>query len=385
MKKLSVYIHIPFCVRKCFYCDFLSAAATEETKQQYVDKLIEEIEREAENYREYEVVSVFFGGGTPSVLKTEDTERIMRVLRGNFTIVQSAEITSEVNPKTADFAKLKAYHEMGFNRLSIGMQSTDDRELRALGRIHDYQDFLDVFEAARRAGFQNLNVDIMSALPGQSVKSYEKTLEKVLQLQPEHISAYSLIIEEGTPFYEWFGEEENQRQRTGECVQLPNEEEERRMYELTEKMLEKKGYHRYEISNYAKEGYACRHNQAYWTRQDYVGFGIGAASLIENRRFQNKSDLNQYLAGEVEKEEQIQLTKKECMEEFMFLGLRLTKGVEKEQFFEQFSLPLEQVYGDVLNKQESLGLLVNGEKNVYLTKKGLDVSNLVMAEFLLDE
>lgn len=375
MKKLSVYVHIPFCVKKCYYCDFLSSPETEETKEKYVDRLVEEIEREAENYREYEVVSVFFGGGTPSVLKTEDTERIMRILREKFNIRENAEITSEVNPKTADYDKLRAYRNMGFNRLSIGLQSADDRELQVLGRIHDYRDFLLTFEAARKAGFQNLNVDIMSALPGQSVASYEQTLERVLALQPEHISAYSLIIEEGTGFYERYGGEKSRY--------LPDEEEERAMYELTGKKLGEQGYHRYEISNYAKEGYECSHNKAYWIRQDYVGFGIGAASLINNTRFQNKRSLSGYLAGDTEKEEKTVLTREECMEEFMFLGLRLTKGVEKAQFMEQFGVPMEQVYKEVINKQEKLGLLINGEKNVYLTPKGLDVSNVVMAEFLL--
>lgn len=378
MKKLSVYIHIPFCVKKCNYCDFLSAAASEETKRQYVDRLIMEMEREAENYRNYQVVSVFFGGGTPSVLQTGDTGRIMAALKEHFCVSEDAEITSEVNPGTADYEKLKAYKEMGFNRLSIGLQSAEDTELKLLGRIHDYKVFLAVYEAARRAGFQNVNVDIMSALPGQSIESYRRTLEKVLQLEPEHISAYSLIVEEGTPFFEWYGGERGE-------VLLPSEEEEREMYDLTEKLLREREYHRYEISNYAKEGLECRHNKAYWIRQDYVGFGIGAASMVQNVRFQNKQDLKGYLEGDLSKEEHTVLTQKECMEEFMFLGLRLTEGVSKEKFYECFRVSMEEVYREVLEAMEKKGLLVNESKRVYLTKKGLDVSNYVMAEFLISE
>ena len=371
MKKLSVYVHIPFCVKKCDYCDFLSAPADENTKTQYVDRLLEEIEKEAENYREYMVVSVFFGGGTPSVLKKEDTARIMSSLREHFEIAGTAEITSEVNPKTADYEKLKAYKEIGFNRISIGLQSTDDEELKVLGRIHDYGDFLAVYEEARKAGFQNINVDIMSTLPGQTLESYRKTMERVLELKPEHISAYSLIIEEGTPFYERYRE--------------TDEELDREMYMLTGELLESYGYYRYEISNYAKKGYECSHNIAYWKRQDYVGFGIGAASLIRNERFQNKKDLKAYLAGNFEKEENSLLTPKECMEEFMFLGLRMVQGVSKTQFLEQFGMTMEQVYGDVLKIMEKQELLVNGDEMVCLTSKGMDVSNYVMAQFLFDE
>jgi len=396
MKKLSVYVHIPFCVKKCDYCDFLSAPADENTKTEYVDRLLEEIEKEAENYRDYMVVSVFFGGGTPSVLKKEDTARIMSALREHYKIAETAEITSEVNPKTADDNKLKAYREMGFNRLSIGLQSADDKELKTLGRVHNYSDFLEVYKAARKAGFQNINIDIMSALPGQTPESYRKTVERVLKLQPEHISAYSLIIEEGTPFYSRYGEEDELRKKSGkscieengkqgsEMLHLPDEEEEREMYMLTGELLENYGYHRYEISNYAKDNYECRHNKAYWERQDYVGFGIGAASLVQNVRFQNKRDIKGYLSGDFEKEEVDTLTEKESMEEFMFLGLRLMCGVSKEQFLMQFGIPMEQVYDDVLNKMEKQGLLVNGNERVCLTGKGLDISNYVMAQFLLD-
>lgn len=393
MKELSIYIHIPFCVKKCHYCDFLSAPADEETKSRYVDRLLLEIEKAAPGYTEYEVISVFFGGGTPSVLALEDTARIMACLQGKFHISRYAEITTEVNPKTADFAKFKAYSEFGFNRLSIGLQSADDRELGSLGRIHDYKDFLEVFQAARQAGFSNINVDVMSALPGQSVESYQSTLRKVLALSPEHISAYSLIIEEGTPFFEWYGEEDARRRagkeqeksggKLGNRPFLPSEEEERLMYEMTEQMLEKQGYHRYEISNYAKPGYECLHNMVYWTRKEYIGFGIGAASFIGEERFSNTSELQKYLDGAYQKEERLFLGLSDRMEEFMFLGLRLIKGVSEREFLTQFGIPLEEVYGTVLKKMEKQGLLERREDRIFLTHRGLDVSNYVMSEFLL--
>lgn len=376
MKALSIYIHIPFCIRKCYYCDFLSAPASKEVRACYVDRLIEEIEKEAENYQNYSVVSVFFGGGTPSVLETEETARIMRTVQSCFSLDKAAEITTELNPGTADETKLKAYKEMGFNRLSIGLQSADNEELKRLGRIHTYEEFLVVYEAAKKAGFCNINVDIMAALPGQHIGNYKKTLEKVLSLSPEHISAYSLIVEEGTPFYAWFTEPEKQKL-------LPTEDEEREMYELTGRLLSESGYHRYEISNYAKTGYECRHNTAYWIRQDYAGFGLGAASLVGMERFQNTRSLDQYLTGAFQKEERQLLTEKECMEEMMFLGLRLIRGVSKEDFLKQFGRSMEQVYGPVLEKLVRQGLLVNGKERVSLTKRGLDVSNYAMAEFLL--
>lgn len=393
MKELSIYIHIPFCVKKCYYCDFLSAPADEETKRRYVDRLLCEMEEAAAGYTEYEVISVFFGGGTPSVLALEDTARIMVCLWEKFHISRYAEITAEVNPKTASREKLKAYFGLGFNRLSIGLQSADDRELGSLGRVHNYGDFVEVFHAARKAGFANINVDVMSALPGQSVESYQSTLKKVLAFSPEHISAYSLIIEEGTPFFEWYGDEDAARRagkepakavgKQGELPPLLSEEEERLMYEITEQMLGEQGYHRYEISNYAKEGYECLHNMVYWTRKQYVGFGIGAASFTGKERLRNTSKLQDYLNGDDSKEERVVLSRSDCMEEFMFLGLRLIKGVSGQEFQTQFGIPLEEVYGTVLQKMKKQGLLEREGDRIFLTHRGLDVSNYVMSEFLL--
>ncbi len=395
MKSFSIYIHIPFCVKKCSYCDFLSAPADESTKRRYVDRLLEEMEKASKEYRDYEAVSVFFGGGTPSVLTAEDTGRIMGLLNKRFRIRPDAEITTEINPKTASYEKLKAYFDLGMNRLSIGLQSAAEKELAVLGRIHSFQDFCETFHAARQAGFSNINVDIMSALPGQSAESYSDTLKKVLLLSPEHISAYSLIIEEGTPFYERYHKEDDLRKagkdprEVHECGNLfpplPSEEEEREMYEETERLLGEYGYRRYEISNYAKPGYECLHNTVYWTGKEYAGFGIGAASYMGGVRFKNTEKLQDYLNGDFKKAEKTMLKKADRMEEFMFLGLRMINGVSRKEFLIRFGVSMEEVYEAALRKTVEQGLLKIEGDRVFLTYKGLDVANYVMAEFLLGE
>ncbi len=395
MKSFSIYIHIPFCVKKCSYCDFLSAPADESTKRRYVDRLLEEMEKASKEYRDYEAVSVFFGGGTPSVLTAEDTGRIMGLLNKRFRIRPDAEITTEINPKTASYEKLKAYFDLGMNRLSIGLQSAAEKELAVLGRIHSFQDFCETFHAARQAGFSNINVDIMSALPGQSAESYSDTLKKVLLLSPEHISAYSLIIEEGTPFYERYHKEDDLRKagkdprEVHECGNLfpplPSEEEEREMYEETERLLGEYAYRRYEISNYAKPGYECLHNTVYWTGKEYAGFGIGAASYMGGVRFKNTEKLQDYLNGDFKKAEKTMLKKADRMEEFMFLGLRMINGVSRKEFLIRFGVSMEEVYEAALRKMVEQGLLKIEGDRVFLTYKGLDVANYVMAEFLLGE
>lgn len=378
--KLELYIHIPFCVRKCNYCDFLSSPADRGTQEAYMAALFSEIAGRATEYREYEVTSVFIGGGTPSVVEAKWMVQLMELLRERFCLSGDAEVTIEVNPGTVDAEKLKAYHCAGINRLSIGLQSAKDEELKRLGRIHTSQQFLETYEAARAAGFDNINVDVMSALPGQTLQSYRQTLQKVLALTPppEHISAYSLIVEEGTPFADW--------EREGR-LDVPDEDCERLMYEETKRILAEAGFHRYEISNYAREGFACRHNCGYWQRVDYAGFGIGAASLIENVRFSNNRDLQKYLENPLGQRSEVQvLSVAEQMEEFMFLGLRMTQGVNVESFRQNFGHTLTQVYGEVIEKNVKDGLLYYHTSGEFLalTKRGLDVSNYVMAQFLFD-
>lgn len=373
---LELYVHIPFCIRKCDYCDFLSAPAGHEIRKRYVGALLTELKGRSEEARDRKVCSVFLGGGTPSVLDAEDIENILTVIRREYCLCPDAEITMECNPATVDAEKLKRYRSAGINRLSIGLQSASDRELERLGRIHTFGQFLETYRLVREAGFTNVNVDIMSALPGQSLSSYEKTLKALLELTPppEHISAYSLMVEEGTPFY--------RLQEEGK-LDLPGEEEERLMYYRTRELLGQAGYGRYEISNYARPGYECRHNMGYWTRREYLGFGIGAASLYRETRFSNTADREAYMEAPLAagSEPQI-LTAEEQMEETLFLGLRLIQGIWDKDFREKFHCGLMDVYAPVIDRNQKDGLLVYQDGHLYLTDRGIDLSNYVLAQFL---
>ena len=384
-KSLELYVHIPFCVRKCEYCDFLSAPAGADTQQEYVRNLLLEIEQKGVRCTDYEVTTIFFGGGTPSILKAGWIADILDAIHRNFKVRKDAELTIECNPGTLTFEKLSIYKSAGINRISVGLQSASDAELRELGRIHTYEDFLKSYDLIRKKGFSNVNIDLMAALPGQTLKSYEQTLRRVLALKPEHISAYSLIIEEGTPFYEKYEADELLREKGEKPQMLPSEETERLMYERTKELLLAHGYERYEISNYARRGYACRHNIGYWRRENYLGFGLGSASLLENERFHNTTDLTDYLGGDYLAYEQEKLDKKSQMEEFMFLGLRMTDGISTECFRQTFGLTVELVYGPVLEQQIADQLLRKEDGRIFLTERGLDVSNYVMAQFLLDK
>ena len=383
MKELELYLHIPFCERKCAYCDFLSAPADLPVRISYIKKLQEEIAYYGPEFEEYQVSSIFLGGGTPTILEGYQLAAILETVKKYFRLVADAEITVECNPGTLTAGKAEKLVQAGFNRLSMGLQSADDRELQLLGRIHNFAQFLESYDLARKAGFENINVDLMSALPGQTLKSWQNTLQKVTALRPEHISAYSLIIEEGTPFYERFAEDERIREEGGHPRLLPEEAIERQMYELTQRFLHTKGYERYEISNYAKPGSECRHNCGYWTRKDYLGLGLGASSLVGYQRFQNTSDLKEYLEQEYHHIHTETLDKKSEMEEFMFLGLRLMTGISRQQFEKTFQVTLDSVYGEVLRKLKSEQLIEEVAGYVRLTEYGIDVSNYVLSEFLL--
>lgn len=382
-KELELYIHIPFCVKKCRYCDFLSAPAEEAVQSAYVNALLAEI-GEYEEPEDQEVVTVFFGGGTPSVLPGKEIGRILSALKEKFVFAEDTEISLEANPGTLDEEKLSCYREAGINRLSLGLQSAKREELQMLGRIHTYETFLESMNLARKAGFSNLNVDLMSALPGQTAASWEETLKKVISLHPEHISAYSLIIEEGTPFYEEYARDVKRRDLGEKPEFLPSEEEERFLYQRTQELLSEAGYERYEISNYAQKGKECRHNVGYWRRRNYVGFGLGAATLLNPVRYKNTDCLDDYLAGDFSKKEFLVLTKDNQIEETMFLGLRMREGVSKETFLKTFSCPLNVVYGRELEKLKKEGLIAETETHVFLTEKGVDVSNYVLSAFLFD-
>lgn len=381
MNKLEIYIHIPFCAKKCDYCDFLSAPCDDETVNRYVETLKHEIECAKDEMKEYLIDTIFIGGGTPSILEGEQIASVLDTLRNSANISDDAEITIECNPGTVDESKLKTFFAAGINRISLGLQSANDDELKSIGRIHTYDEFLESYNLARECGFNNINVDLMSALPGQTKETYVESLKKVAALNPEHISAYSLIVEDETPL--------EARVSNGE-VELPDEDMEREMYYATKDILEGLGYHRYEISNYAKDGFECRHNIGYWERVDYMGFGIGVASLVKNKRYNNISELNKYIAVMDEyvdvnsiRENVQDLSVQERMEEFMFLGLRKTDGISIEEFKEQFGKDINEVYGKQLEKEERVGNINVADGRIRLTDKGIDISNIVLANFLL--
>lgn len=378
-KEMELYLHIPFCVKKCDYCDFLSFPADESIKREYVETLKREIEKVGERYRNCQVSTIFVGGGTPSILNSSYIVEIFDVLRRKFHVAGNAEISMEVNPGTVTKEKLSDWRRAGINRLSMGLQSADNRELKRLGRIHTWEDFLESFRRAREEGFSNLNVDLMSALPGQTMDGWMETLKRTAAQEPEHISAYSLIIEEGTPFYERYGG------KKGEAL-LPDEDTDRDMYHKTREFLASCGYERYEISNYAKPGRECRHNIGYWTGVPYLGLGLGAASYIEGIRFSNTRNLKEYLAGKPgdDRDRQV-LTKKEMEEEFFFLGLRLAAGVSLKEFERRFGLTAEEVYPGLMERMVKEGAAVLERDRFFLTEYGFDVSNYVMAQFLQDD
>lgn len=380
-KELELYLHIPFCVSKCKYCDFLSAPSDEEQRQIYVERLCRRIRYWSDvihNYG-YEIVSIFVGGGTPSILTEAQITQVFEAVYESFPIREDAEITLEMNPGTDVKDKLPVYRKLGINRLSMGLQSADNEELKCLGRIHTYEDFRQVYQWAREAGFTNINVDLMSAIPGQTLESYEDTLRKVADLEPEHISAYSLIIEEGTPFYERYGEGRH-------AEELPDEDIERQMYVRTGEILEDYGYHRYEISNYAKDGYECRHNLGYWDRKEYLGLGAGASSLMDHIRWKEPDHIGPSTGLVLEEREDFtRLRRKDEMEEFMFLGLRKINGVSEYDFYKSFRVSMDEIYKESIENLIKEGLLVREEDRIRLTDRGIDLSNYALSQFLLEE
>ena len=396
-KNLGIYVHIPFCVSKCSYCDFLSFDNCSYAVQlQYIDALIQEIKLYKAFADRYVVKTIFFGGGTPSLLDEVFIGNILKAIRSVFNVDRFPEITIEANPGTVKYTNLLAYQSHGINRLSIGLQSTDDDCLMMLGRIHNMDQFVATYNSARRAGFKNINVDIMSGIPGQTEHTYVETLMKVIEFGPEHISAYSLQVEDGTPLAE----------NEPVLSMLPDEEADRRMYAMTKKVLGANGYQRYEFSNYAKPGYECKHNITYWTGGEYVGLGLGAASFFKGERFSNIRDINRYL--EIMQEAQSDIASStdkisvydevthqlreniETMyidsriEEFMFLGLRMTKGVSRSEFLNRFNKDIYEVYGPVINKYVTEGFMVEEGDSIRLNDRGIYVSNIILSDFILD-
>ncbi len=371
---LSVYVHIPFCRAKCAYCDFPSFAGKEENIPQYLNALISEIRDEGITAGRA-VETVYFGGGTPSYVPSEMIGRVMEELSRKYDIREGAEITLEMNPGTSEREKLKGYRKAGINRISLGCQSFNDKTLKRLGRIHRQKDITETFRMLREEGFDNINCDLISSLPGETGEDLMNSLRQTLELRPEHVSVYSLILEPGTRLQEEYA--------AGKLKDLPDEDQEAENDETVKSFLEGNGYNRYEISNYALPGYECAHNLTYWRRGDYRGFGLSAASLVGNRRFTNAADFTYTDApGKLLSEDRI-LTENEAMSEFMFLGLRCIKGVSKERFRESFGRPIEDVFGEAVRRQKKEGLL--REENGYLSynDRGLNVSSILLSEFLI--
>ena len=410
---MELYVHIPFCVHKCGYCDFLSFNADAQLIESYIDALCTELDGLKEQF-----TTCFIGGGTPSVVPVGLMEKLLKKIAG---MEITDEFSIECNPGTVDEEKLRLYKAYGINRISFGLQSADDRELALLGRIHTLGEFLESYELALKCGFENINIDLMSGLPGQNCLSFEKTLKTVTELDVKHLSVYGLIIEEGTRFYELYADKpdktpsadnskyrERNRDKISEPVPLPDEDEEREMYHMTAKILKDYGFYRYEISNYAKKGYECHHNLGYWTGEEYIGTGIGAASYlhlpgygvkgedhlrIQAARYANTRDIREYIdhyndrTGTVRdiRELSEELNAVDLAREYIILHLRLTKGFEMAEFERVFGYDLKKAYGKVINRYLTLGLLEMDSDHLRLTERGLDLSNTVMADFLGDE
>ena len=369
-KRTGIYVHIPFCKRKCNYCDFCSFAETKEEREAYIKALISEIYE----YGGGEICAdtVFFGGGTPSLLTPEEFSRISDALRESFVISENAEFTVECNPKTLTPQKLAAYKRARVNRLSIGLQSANEAELKTLGRIHSFEDFLSSYEMARAAGFDNISLDLMYGLPGQTAESFEKTLESVIALSPEHISAYGLIVEPGTLFFEKRDE-----------LLFPSEDEECDMYSLACKKLSEAGYSHYEISNYAKPGKACLHNLKYWKNLEYIGLGLAAHSYFDGKRYSNTADMAKYLSLNFEKQRAYD-RERESLDpfEYAMLALRLSEGLSLDEYKSLFSESFLDGKERLIERFIKEGLMGTFENRLFFTEKGFYLSNSILSEIL---
>ncbi|ABG84658.1 MULTISPECIES: radical SAM family heme chaperone HemW [Clostridium] len=377
MDKISLYIHIPFCAQKCLYCDFPSFARKDHLRKAYIEALNKEIINLREKHNNLEINTIFIGGGTPSVLESNELECLLKEI-AKLNMAKDIEYSMECNPGNLTEEKLEVMKKYGVNRISMGLQAKQDNLLKGLGRIHNYKTFKENFLLAKKVGFNNINVDLMFGLPNQRLNEWEETLREIISLEPAHISAYSLIIEEGTAFYNLY---ENDK------LKLPTEEEERKMYHLAKKILEENGFNQYEISNYAKEGKECRHNLAYWNMDNWIGVGSAAASYINGKRIKNISSVEEYINSINEKgeavEEIINNSKNDNMEEFMFMGLRKINGIDENEFKKRFSMNINDVYGEILNKYIDEGLLIRDSGRIFLSEKGIEISNIIMADFLL--
>lgn len=376
MKKLGIYVHVPFCKQKCNYCDFYSIKWDGETENNYIESILYEINSYKRILENYKVDTVFFGGGTPTIIKTENVDRIIDGLNNLFPISKSAEITIEANPNTLTDENLKAYRKMGINRLSIGIQSLSDEILKKIGRIHNSNEALKSIDRAKDSGFENINADVMFNIPGQNVNDIEDTLSKIIEKNVNHISFYSLKLEKGTPLYLM---EKNNK------ISMPEEDDERNMYYAGRNIMEKNNLAQYEISNFALRGYECKHNLKYWNQEEYIGLGPSAHSFINNIRYSNPSDLVLYCdnlkKNKIERIIQEELTEKELMFEYIMLRLRLTEGIYFSDFNKKFSGNFLEMYKEQIDYLDNNKLIILSENNIKLTKKGMDICNFVIEHF----
>lgn len=363
----GLYIHIPFCVKKCKYCDFVSFDTCPEYKDKYVSALIRQIE---EN-RGYKCDTIFIGGGTPTALSAGQLEKVLCAVRNNFDIDHDAEFSTEANPGTVTKEKLAVMKKYGINRVSLGVQSFNDAELAGIGRIHTARQAEETVRLLRESGFDNINLDLMTALPDQSAASLKNTLKRAVSLDPEHLSCYSLILEEGTPLYKAYVNGE---------FETAGDDEDREMYRYTCGFLQNAGYNQYEISNFAKPGYECRHNICYWTCGEYLGLGLAAHSYINGVRFYNTSDLNRYEAGNFVESDRLELSQDDKIAEFMMLGLRMTRGVDENEFMRRFGIKIDEKFA--FDKFISGGFMMHENGRYFFTPKGIDVSNSILCEFV---
>ena len=375
MKEMSLYIHIPFCKQKCLYCDFPSYAGKESLINEYIRALNEEILKKCSKYK---IASIFVGGGTPSYLNEINLESLLKTIN-LLDFKDNFEFTIECNPGTLNEEKLVLMKNYNVNRISMGLQTTNDNLLKEIGRIHSFEEFKKNYNQARKAGFENINVDLMFGLPNQHMKDWKASLKDVMSLEPDHISAYSLIIEEGTCFYNLYNNDK---------LNIPNEEEERSMYLFTKGFLEDYGYNQYEISNYAKVNKECFHNKVYWKCNEYLGLGVSASSFVDEKRFKNIDDIKIYIEKINNNEdvtEEIHVNNiNDDMEEFMFMGLRMIEGINLKTFKKRFGKDVFDIYDEVIKNNIKKGLLVVDSEKLYLSEKGIELSNYVMSDFILN-
>ena len=376
MKEVSLYIHIPFCKQRCFYCDFPTFSGKDHLREEYVDALIKEIRDKCTKYL---IKTIFIGGGTPSYLGENELEKLLKTV-SELNLSKNIEYSMECNPGTVNEEKLKIMKKYGVNRISFGLQSCNDELLKNIGRIHTFKEFLENYKLARKIGFDNINIDLMYGLPNLTIEVWKDTLEEICKLKPEHISAYSLIIEEGTVFYNLYEKDK---------LKLPSEDDERIMDKMTKDILINNGYHQYEISNFSLKNRECEHNKVYWSLDEYIGVGSASSSYINGYRLTNESSIGEYIRRVKLNEDTVvdkyKNLREDEIEEFIFMGLRMLSGIDLLKFNRKFGVDIYSIYKNVIEKNIDDGLLIINKDRMYLTTKGVELSNRVMSDFILEK